>query len=58
MNGVVFSFYIDLFNLMEYSGILDARDQRDFFALHHVWKPAIQASLDEFIGGTTIVCIL
>ncbi|XP_074627042.1 uncharacterized protein LOC141885050 [Acropora palmata] len=50
VNRVVSSFYIDLFNFMEYTGILDAHDERDLFALHYVYKPAIQASLDEFIS--------
>ena len=49
-NRVVSSFYIDLFNFMDYTGILDAHDERDLFALHYVYKPAIQASLDEFIS--------
>ena len=50
VNRVVSSFYIDLFNFMEYTGSLDAHDERDLFALHYVYKPAIQASLDEFIS--------
>ena len=50
MNMVVSSFYIGLFNFMEYTGILDAHDERDLFALHSVYKPAIQASLDAFIS--------
>ena len=35
---------------MEYTGILDAHDERDLFPLHYVYKPAIQAPLDEFIS--------
>lgn len=50
MNRVVSSFYIALFNFMEYTGILDADDERDLFTPHYVYKPAIQASLDEFIS--------
>ena len=50
VNRVVSSFYVDPFNFMEYTGILDAHDERDLFALHYVYKPAIQASLDEFIS--------
>ena len=50
VNRVVSSFYIDLLNFMEYTGILDAHDKRDLFVLHYVYKPAIQGSLDEFIS--------
>ena len=49
VDRVVSSFYIDLFIFMENSGILDAHDECDLFALH-VYVPAIQASLDNFIS--------
>ena len=35
---------------MENSGILDAHNECDLLALHYVYVPAIQASLDEFIS--------
>ena len=35
---------------MEYTGTLDAHDERDLFAVHYVYKPALQASLDKFIS--------
>ena len=50
VNRVVSSFYIDLFNFMESSGILEAHDECDLFPLHYVYVPAIQVSLDEFIS--------
>ena len=50
VNRVVSSLYIDLFIFMENTGILDARDECDLFALHYVYVRAIQASLDEFIS--------
>ena len=34
---------------MEEDGILDSINEQDIFALHHVYLPFIQASLDEFI---------
>ena len=50
VSRVVSSLYIDLFNFMEYTGIHDAHHECDLFALHYVYKPPIQASLDEFIS--------
>ena len=34
---------------MQDDGILDCNDERDLYALHYVFLPAIQASLDEFV---------
>ena len=35
---------------MEESELLDAHDEIDLYALHHVYIPAIQASLNEFVN--------
>ena len=49
VNRVVSVFYRDLFVFMEEDGILDSTNEQDIFALHYVYLPSIQASLDEFI---------
>lgn len=43
------AYYKDLFYFMEEDGILDCHDERDLYALHYVYLPAIQASLNEFV---------
>ena len=49
VNRVSSAYYKDLFNFMQDDGILDCNDERDLYALHYVFFPAIQASLDEFV---------
>ena len=49
VNRVSCAYYKDLFNFMQDHGILDCNDERDLYALHYVFLPAIQASLDEFV---------
>ena len=49
VNRVSSAYYKDLFNFMQDDGILDCNDERDLYALHYVFLPAIQASLDEFV---------
>ena len=44
----VLSHYIDLFLYMEEEGILDRNSVIDLFALHYIYQPRIQASLNEF----------
>lgn len=50
VNRVSSSYYKDLFQFMEESELLDAHDEIDLYALHHVYIPAIQASLNEFVN--------
>ena len=47
----VLSHYIDLFLYMEEKRILDRNSIIDLFALHYIYQPRIQASLDEFKEG-------
>ena len=47
----VLSHYIDLFLYMEEKRILDRNSIIDLFALHYIYQPRIQASLDEFKKG-------
>ncbi len=49
VNRVSSAYYKDVFNFMQDDGILDCNDERDLYALHYVFLPAIQASLDEFV---------
>ena len=49
VNRVSSAYYKDLFIFMQDDGILDCNDERDLYALHYVFLPAIQASLDEFV---------
>ena len=49
VNRVSSAYYKDLFNFMQDDGILDCNDERDLYALHYVFLPYIQASLDEFV---------
>lgn len=49
VNRVCSAYYKDLFNFMQDEGILDCNDERDLYAMHYVFLPAIQASLDEFV---------
>ena len=44
----VLSHYIDLFLYTEEEGVLDRNSIIDLFALHYIYQPRIQASLDEF----------
>lgn len=50
VNRVCSAHYKDLFQFMEDDGILDSNDELDLYALHYVYLPAIQASLNEFIA--------
>jgi hypothetical protein len=40
--------YCDLFNFLEEEGLLDADNETHLWALHHVFLPRINASLDKF----------
>ena len=48
VNRVVNAYYKDLFISMENAEILDEHDETDLCALHFIYLPRIQASLDEF----------
>ena len=50
VNRVSSAYYKDLFQFMEESEILDAQDELDLYALHYVYLPAIQSSLNEFVN--------
>ena len=50
VNRVSSAYYKDLFQFMEESEILDAHDELDLYALHYIYLPAIQASLNEFVN--------
>lgn len=50
LNRVSSAYYKDLFMFMEENEILDAHDELDIFALHYVYLPAIQASVNEFVS--------
>ena len=43
--------YYRLFYHLEHEGILDPLNERDIYALHYVYKPRIERSLDEFCAG-------
>ena len=47
----VLSHYINLFLYMEEDRILDRDNIIDLLALHYIYQPRIQASLDEFKEG-------
>ena len=49
VNRVSSAYYKDLFQFME-DGILDSHDELNLYALHYVYLPAIQASLNKFIA--------
>ena len=50
VNRVSSTYYKDLFQFMEESEILDAHDELDLYALHYIYLPAIQSSLNEFVN--------
>jgi len=43
--------YYQLFNHLELEGLLDPLSHKHLFALHYVYKPRIQRSLDQFREG-------
>ena len=43
--------YYQLFNDMEASGLLDPDNETHLFALHHVYGPRVNGSLDLFTNG-------
>lgn len=51
MHRCVTQLYYRLFYHLEHAGILDPLNEQDIYALHYVYKPRIQKSLDEFCSG-------
>lgn len=49
VNRVVSGYYKDLFLFMENVGLLDSTDPLHITALHHVYQPRINRSVDEFV---------
>ena len=49
MNRVVIAFYKDIFHFLEDSCLLDSNSELDLFALHYIYQPRINASLDQFV---------
>ena len=50
MNRVVTAFYKDIFHFLEDSGLLNSHSEFDLFALHYIYLPRINASLEHFVG--------
>lgn len=50
VNRVVSCYYKDLFLFMENVGLLDSTDPLHITALHHVYHPRINRSVDEFVS--------
>ncbi|XP_073340391.1 uncharacterized protein [Pagrus major] len=50
VNRVVSGYYKDLFLFMENFGLLDSTDPLHITALHHVYHPRINRSVDEFVS--------
>ncbi|KAL3973532.1 proto-oncogene serine/threonine-protein kinase Pim-1 [Sarotherodon galilaeus] len=50
LNRVVSAYFKDLFLFMENVGILDSTDPFHIRALHHVYLPRINRSVDEFVN--------
>ncbi|XP_060786524.1 uncharacterized protein LOC132892147 [Neoarius graeffei] len=50
VNRVVSGYYKDLFLFMENFGLLDSTDPLHITALHHVYLPRINRSVDEFVS--------
>lgn len=48
VNGVSLALYKDVFQFLENSNALDSLDEVHLWALHYVYLPRINASLDEF----------
>ena len=51
MHRCVISFYYRLFYYLEHNNLLDPISDTDLFALHHVFLPRINRSLQQFIGA-------
>ena len=51
MHRCVISFYYRLFYYLEHNNLLDPISDMDLFALHHVFLPRINRSLQQFIGA-------
>ena len=49
MNRVVIAFYKDIFHFLEDSSLLDSNSEFDLFALHYIYLPRINASLEQFV---------
>uniref|UniRef100_A0A3B3SN53 Integrase core domain-containing protein n=1 Tax=Paramormyrops kingsleyae TaxID=1676925 RepID=A0A3B3SN53_9TELE len=50
LNRVVSAYFKDLFLFMEDAGILDSTDPLHIRALHHVYLPRLNRSVDEFVN--------
>ena len=50
LNRVVSAYFKDLFLFMENFEILDSTDQLHIRALHHIYLPRINSSVDEFVS--------
>lgn len=50
LNRVVSAYFKDLFLFMENAGILDSNNPLHITALHHVYLPRINRSVDEFVS--------
>ena len=48
-NRVVTAFYKDIFHFLEDSCLLDSNSELDLFALHYIYLPRINASLEQFV---------
>lgn len=49
MNRVVIAFYKDIFHYLEDSCLLDSNSECNLFALHYIYLPRINASLEQFV---------
>ena len=49
MSRVVTAFYKDIFHFLEDSGLLNSHSEFDLFALHYIYLPRINASLEQFV---------
>ena len=47
MNRVVIAFYKDIFHYLEDSCLLDSNSECNLFALHYIYLPRINASLEQ-----------
>ncbi|PFX15672.1 hypothetical protein AWC38_SpisGene20104 [Stylophora pistillata] len=49
MNRVVIAFYKDIFHFLEDPFLLDSKYELDLFAIHYIYQPRINASLEQFV---------